>query len=156
VERGRTLCGPRRADKHLAPDCGRSTAREKAWRNTCHAESFSHVTAWVFDLDNTLYDPSVRLFDQIEVRMTAYVMSQLGVDQMRGQPPAHPLLEKRYGTTLAGLMREHDLDPEPYLTDVHDIDFRPCRPILTCARASVRCRGAGSSIPTARPPMPNG
>ena len=26
-----------------------------------------------------------------------------------------------YGTTLAGLMREHDVDPAPYLTHVHDI-----------------------------------
>ena len=28
-----------------------------------------------------------------------------------------------YGTTLAGLMREHDVDPGPYLTDVHDISM---------------------------------
>jgi putative hydrolase of the HAD superfamily len=26
-----------------------------------------------------------------------------------------------YGTTLAGLMREHDVDPGPYLDEVHDI-----------------------------------
>jgi putative hydrolase of the HAD superfamily len=91
------------------------------------ADSFSHVNAWVFDLDNTLYDPSVRLFDQIEVRMTAYVMSQLGVDQSE----ANRLRQhywKSYGTTLAGLMREHDLDPEPYLIDVHDIDFGALSP----------------------------
>ena len=30
---------------------------------------------------------------------------------------------KSYGTTLAGLMREHGIDPAPYLQDVHDIDF---------------------------------
>lgn len=91
------------------------------------ADSFSHVNAWVFDLDNTLYDPSVRLFDQIEVRMTAYVMSQLGVDQSE----ANRLRQhywKSYGTTLAGLMREHHLDPEPYLIDVHDIDFGALSP----------------------------
>ena len=35
---------------------------------------FAHVETWVFDLDNTLYPPGVRLFDQIEARMTAYVM----------------------------------------------------------------------------------
>jgi len=91
------------------------------------ADSFSHVTAWVFDLDNTLYNPSVRLFDQIEVRMTAYVMSELGIDQAE----ANRLRQhywKSYGTTLAGLMREHDLDPEPYLIDVHDIDFGALSP----------------------------
>ncbi len=42
---------------------------------------FHHVRDWVFDLDNTLYPPEARLFDQIEVRMTAYVMASLGVDR---------------------------------------------------------------------------
>ncbi|MBT6267629.1 MAG: pyrimidine 5'-nucleotidase, partial [Tateyamaria sp.] len=41
--------------------------------------SFSNIKSWVFDLDNTLYHPSARLFDQIEVRMTRYVMNSLGV-----------------------------------------------------------------------------
>lgn len=83
---------------------------------------FQHVTSWVFDLDNTLYPPQFRLFDQIEVRMTAYVMNALGV----GKTEADRLRQHywdSYGTTLAGLMREHDIDPAPYLTDVHDIDF---------------------------------
>ena len=39
---------------------------------------FAHVNSWVFDLDNTLYPPALRLFDQIEARMTAYVMRALG------------------------------------------------------------------------------
>ena len=37
--------------------------------------AFSHVDTWVFDLDNTLYPPSARLFDQIEQRMTSWVMT---------------------------------------------------------------------------------
>jgi putative hydrolase of the HAD superfamily len=41
-------------------------------------DDFAHVTDWVFDLDNTLYPPSARLFEQIEVRMTAFVMTSLG------------------------------------------------------------------------------
>ncbi len=85
-------------------------------------DRFSHVTQWVFDLDNTLYPPSARLFDQIEVRMTQYVMDSLNVardqaDHLRKHYWA------TYGTTLAGLMREHDVDPAPYLHEVHDIDF---------------------------------
>lgn len=83
-------------------------------------EAFSHVRHWVFDLDHTLYPPSARLFDLIEVRMTAYVMQALSVDRAEADR-----LRKRYwakhGTTLAGLMREHDVDPGPYLKDVHDI-----------------------------------
>lgn len=89
--------------------------------------AFSHVTAWVFDLDNTLYPPSARLFDLIEVRMTAYVMDALGVERAEADR-----LRRHYwrthGTTLAGLMREHDVDPAPYLTDVHDISMDSLTP----------------------------
>ncbi|WP_109467846.1 pyrimidine 5'-nucleotidase [Albibacillus kandeliae] len=85
-------------------------------------EAFRHVETWVFDLDNTLYPPEARLFDQIEVRMTQYVMESLGVDRDKADKlRRHYWLT--YGTTLAGLMREHDVDPAPYLTTVHDIDF---------------------------------
>lgn len=91
------------------------------------ASSFSHVKVWVFDLDNTLYDPRVRLFDQIEARMTDYVARVLGVsskeaDHLRGH------YWKQYGTTLAGLMREHDIEPLAYLEAVHDIDFSVLSP----------------------------
>lgn len=85
-------------------------------------QQFSHITTWVFDLDNTLYPPQYRLFDQIEVRMTAWVMQALNV----GRTEADRLRQHywdSYGTTLAGLMREHAIDPAPYLNDVHDIDF---------------------------------
>jgi putative hydrolase of the HAD superfamily len=83
---------------------------------------FTHVRAWVFDLDNTLYPPSARLFDQIEVKMTDWVMQALRVDR----PEADRLRRHywaAYGTTLAGLMAEHAVDPAPYLNDVHDIDL---------------------------------
>ena len=85
-------------------------------------DDFSHIETWVFDLDNTLYPPQFRLFDQIEVKMTAWVMRELGV----GATEANRLRQHywdTYGTTLAGLMREHGADPAPYLTEVHDIDF---------------------------------
>tara|TARA_B100000787_G_scaffold151976_1_gene125277 strand:- start:307 stop:951 length:645 start_codon:yes stop_codon:yes gene_type:complete len=83
---------------------------------------FSHVTQWVFDLDNTLYPPEARLFDQIEVKMSAYVMHSLGVDRATADRLRQDYW-REYGTTLAGLMREHDVDPAPYLFDVHDIDL---------------------------------
>lgn len=91
------------------------------------AQLFSHVAYWVFDLDNTLYPPSARLFDQIEVRMTRWVMEALKVDQARADHLRRHYWAT-YGTTLAGLMAEHDMDPGPYLTDVHDIDFSVLAP----------------------------
>ena len=98
------------------------------------ADRFAHVRAWVFDLDNTLYPPEARLFDQIEALMTAYVARALDLDRaeadrLRGTYWA------RYGTTLAGLMAEHDLDPGPYLEAVHDIDFSALSPAPKLAAA---------------------
>jgi putative hydrolase of the HAD superfamily len=101
-------------------------------------QHFGHVTTWVFDLDNTLYPPRYRLFDQIEIRMTNWVMRELKV----GRTEANRLRQHywdTYGTTLAGLMREHGADPLPYMTEVHDIDFSvlPPDPDLAAALADL-------------------
>lgn len=95
---------------------------------------FAHVDTWIFDLDNTLYPPDTALFPQIEARMTDYVMRTLAVerdaaDQMRRD------WWMRHGTTLAGLMAEHAIDPAAYLADVHDIDFAPLLPAPDLAAA---------------------
>lgn len=89
---------------------------------------------WVFDLDNTLYPPSVRLFDQIEARMTAYVMRALSVDEERADYLRRHYWQK-HGTTLAGLMAEHGIDPDPYLHQVHDICMGGLSPDPILARA---------------------
>ncbi|GGL71209.1 pyrimidine 5'-nucleotidase [Wenxinia marina] len=102
--------------------------------------AFSHVRAWVFDLDNTLYPPEARLFDQIEVRMTAWVMSALGVDAAEADRLRADYW-RRYGTTLAGLMAEHGVDPAPYLTDVHEIDLGHLAPDPALAAAIARLPG---------------
>ena len=98
------------------------------------AQHFTHVETWVFDLDNTLYPPHMRLFDQIEVRMTAWVQRVTGADRAEADR-----LRKHYwstyGTTLAGLMAEHGVDPGPYLTEVHDIDFSVLAPDPALAAA---------------------
>ena len=95
---------------------------------------FSHVRAWVFDLDNTLYPPSTGLFAQIEPRMTAYVARAVGVDLDEANR-LRDLYWRQYGTTLAGLMAEHDVDPGPYLDEVHEIDFSVLDPAPELAHA---------------------
>ncbi len=86
------------------------------------AKHFSQVRSWVFDLDNTLYPPEAALFDQIEIRMTDWVMTAIGVSRETADHLRKHYWQK-YGTTLAGLMAEHNVDPSPYLTDVHEIDL---------------------------------
>ena len=103
-------------------------------------QDFTHVTTWVFDLDNTLYPPHMRLFDQIEVRMTDWVMQALQVDRARADH-LRAYYWQTYGTTLAGLMTEHGVDPGPYLTDVHDIDFSVLSPDPALADSIARLPG---------------
>jgi putative hydrolase of the HAD superfamily len=81
---------------------------------------FAHIRDWIFDLDNCLYPASTGLFALIDERMGAYIERLLGVNAAEAKriQKAH---FHAHGTTLAGLMKEHDIDPHDFLTDVHDI-----------------------------------
>ncbi len=83
---------------------------------------FAHVTDWVFDLDNTLYPHHSNLFSQIDVRMTAYIAELLTLSREDARKMQKKLYME-YGTTLNGLMRLHGIDPDDFLTKVHDIDY---------------------------------
>jgi putative hydrolase of the HAD superfamily len=91
------------------------------------AHDFSDVGGWVFDLDNTLYPPEARLFEQIDIRMTDYVMRELRVERAEADRLRHTYWHD-YGTTLAGLMERHGIDPAPYLVEVHEISFDALTP----------------------------
>ena len=88
---------------------------------------FEGVEVWIFDLDNTLYPVEARLFAQVEQRMQLYVQRLLGVDSDEAARLRRHWF-RTHGTTLAGLMAEHAIDPGPYLAEVHDIDFAALTP----------------------------
>ena len=81
---------------------------------------FTHIRNWIFDLDNCLYPASTGLFALIDARMGAYIERLLGCG-----PAAARRVQKAHfhahGTTLAGLMKEHEVDPHDFLANVHDI-----------------------------------
>lgn len=87
-------------------------------------------TTWVFDLDNTLYPAACDLFSQVDRRMAAFIALHLGLDDGQARQ-----LQKRYfrdhGTTLRGLMIDHHIDPQVYLSYVHDIDVTVIDPSPT-------------------------
>ena len=83
--------------------------------------AFADVDTWIFDLDNTLYPAHTNLFAEVDQRMGDYVAELLDLER----DAAHTLQKdyyRRYGTTLRGLMVEHDISPDGFLEYVHDID----------------------------------
>lgn len=81
---------------------------------------FEHIRDWIFDLDNCLYPASAGLFELIDERMGAYIQRLLncGPAEARRVQKHH---FHTHGTTLAGLMKEHHVDPQDFLQDVHSI-----------------------------------
>ena len=77
-----------------------------------------------FDLDNTLNPLSNGLWMVIDQRIQAYVAQKLNLtlDEARKVQKEY---WRKYGTTLAGLMAEHDVQPGPYLAYVHNFDVSP-------------------------------
>jgi putative hydrolase of the HAD superfamily len=101
---------------------------------------FQPVEAWIFDLDNTLYPRRSNLFAQIDVRIQTYVQNLLDVSR----DDAKVIQKKFYrehGTTLRGLMIEHDIDPDDFLEFVHDIDHTPVKPDPALGVAIARLPG---------------
>jgi putative hydrolase of the HAD superfamily len=91
------------------------------------APALGAVETWVFDLDDTLYPPGSGLFDQVVARMTAFVMRELGLDRAAADA-LRARYRREHGTTLAGLMAVHRIDPAPFLEDVHAIDLSGLAP----------------------------
>lgn len=85
---------------------------------------FDHIETWIFDLDNTLYPSSCRLFDQIDERMGAFIAKLLKVDRVEARRIQKQFFYE-HGTTLRGLMTDHGVNPDEFLDFVHDIDHSP-------------------------------
>ncbi len=81
---------------------------------------FAHVADWIFDLDNCLYPASTGLFGLIDERMGAYIQRLLDCDPVEARRVQKEHFHA-HGTTLAGLMAEHGVDPHHFLHDVHHI-----------------------------------
>ena len=100
----------------------------------------SHVGVWLFDLDNTLYPAGSEFITLMEGRMTDFMVRETGLprDQARA-------LQKRYlhehGTTLAGLMANHGVEPEAFLTEVHDVAIDSLAPDPALKAALARLPG---------------
>lgn len=102
--------------------------------------SFAHIRDWIFDLDNCLYPASTGLFSLIDERMGAYIQRLLDCDAAEAKrvQKAH---FHQHGTTLAGLMKEHAVDPDDFLGDVHAIPLDRVQYDSRLAKALARLPG---------------
>lgn len=101
-----------------------------------------HIDCWIFDLDNTLYPPSAELFALIDARMGAYIMRLLRCDAAEARRVQKDYFHD-HGTTMAGLMAHHGVEPEDFLCDVHSISLDRLQP---CSRL----RGGLEQLPGRR------
>jgi len=81
---------------------------------------FAHIREWIFDLDNCLYPASTGLFELIDQRMGAYIQRLLSCDPVEARRVQKTHFHA-HGTTLAGLMKDHHVDPDEFLADVHAV-----------------------------------
>jgi putative hydrolase of the HAD superfamily len=101
---------------------------------------FAEAEAWIFDLDNTLYPRSTNIFRQVDERIHAYLRRLLNVDQAEAERIQKDFY-KVHGTTLRGLMLNHNVDPDEFLEFVHDIDHSAIKPNPALGAALLRLPG---------------
>ena len=80
------------------------------------------IKYWIFDLDNTLYSGQTKVFSEVDKKMSSFISEKFNVDLVEAKK-----IQKKYfyeyGTTLSGLMKKKNVDPNEFLEFVHDIDI---------------------------------
>ena len=80
------------------------------------------INTWIFDLDNTLYSADSGIFQQVHTLMGKFVSTHLNIDIKKAKE-----LQRKYyrqhGTTLRGMMDNHNVDPDHFLSEVHQLDY---------------------------------
>jgi len=85
----------------------------------------SSSLVWLFDLDNTLHDASHAIFPAISANMNTYIARVLGDGITPASQEAVNAARlgywKRYGATLLGMIRHHQVDAADFLRETHDL-----------------------------------
>jgi putative hydrolase of the HAD superfamily len=117
-----------------APTTSSSTAIPLTGRALRDAET------WIFDLDNTLYPAECNLFAQVQQRMGDFIATTFALDAAAAAEKRRYFFQT-HGTTLRGLMVEHNIDPVAFLDYVHDIDLTALTALPALADALERLPG---------------
>ncbi|MCO5100883.1 MAG: pyrimidine 5'-nucleotidase [Burkholderiaceae bacterium] len=73
---------------------------------------------WLLDLDNTLHDASSEVFPRIHRAMVEFLALELALSHEQADALRFGYW-KRYGATLLGMVRHHDIDAHRFLRETH-------------------------------------
>jgi putative hydrolase of the HAD superfamily len=82
----------------------------------------SGINAWLFDMDDTLYDATAHIFPEMGRLMRVFMSERLGVPFDLAWAERDRLWHK-YGATLRGLMEEYGIEPGDFLEKTHSMDI---------------------------------
>ena len=91
------------------------------------ASELAHVDTWIFDLDQTLYPHEANIMSQVEEKMATFMIRETGLPPLEAARLRDQYLHE-HGTTLAGLVAYHNIDPYTFLNEVHDVSLDTLAP----------------------------
>ena len=80
------------------------------------------INTWIFDLDNTLYSADSGIFQQVHILMGDFVSKHLNI-KLKEAKLLQQKYYKQHGTTLRGMMDNHGVDPDQFLSETHKLDY---------------------------------
>ena len=100
----------------------------------CAAAAFSHVSTWIFDLDDTLYPSATGLDAEMRRRVRLFLAQRLHLGPEAAEA-LHRDYVDRFGATLQAVVELHGVRPADFLRFVHDVDLSRLRPDAKLATA---------------------
>ena len=98
------------------------------------------IDTWIFDLDNTLYSADSGIFQQVHTLMSKFVSAHLNID-IKKATELQRKYYRQHGTTLRGLMDNHNVDPDHFLSEVHQLDYSIVGPNFKLNRELKKLKG---------------
>ena len=99
---------------------------QKSGHVPAYAEKRHAGLTWLFDLYNTLHNASHAIFPAINANMNAYMARVLGQGGQLADPATvnatRQAYWQKYGATLLGLIRHHNVNQADFLREAHRFD----------------------------------
>ena len=85
-------------------------------------KELTNIKYWLFDLDNTLYAGTTKVFDQIDKKMSKFISEKLNLSIEEAKKIQKDYFHE-YNTTLNGMIKNHEIDANEFLEFVHDVNL---------------------------------